>query len=105
MVTITCDSCGKEKAQDEKRLKETWIMGRTCRWRPSRRCSVQSASSIAGTTGACSSTAPSSCARRSARKTHPRKTRGGLEALQHSKHVQHLLRLGALPEICIHPRP
>jgi hypothetical protein len=27
MVTITCDSCGKEKAQDEKRLKETWIMG------------------------------------------------------------------------------
>ena len=27
MVTITCDSCGKEKSHNDKRLKESWIMG------------------------------------------------------------------------------
>ncbi|MBI2679181.1 MAG: hypothetical protein HYX28_10415 [Candidatus Koribacter versatilis] len=27
MVTITCDTCGKEKSHNEKNLKETWIMG------------------------------------------------------------------------------
>ena len=43
---ITCDSCGKEKSHNDKRLKESWIIeASTCKWRVSPRCSVLSASS------------------------------------------------------------
>ncbi len=27
MVTINCDTCGKEKSHNDKKLKESWIMG------------------------------------------------------------------------------